>query len=119
MDNKDIKMLKLLFDKAASDEEKINIINMLNKKYNNDVVLNIINKQKETPQYEGLYREGYNMFKNKYNAANDIINKMSMENIELNIKIEKLEVDLHSAKVCSVCWFFLFIVTNVVNFIFF
>lgn len=118
MDNKDIKMLKLLFDKAASDGEKINIINMLNRKYNNDVVPNIINQYKEEPQYEGLYREGYTMFKNKYNAASDIIHKMSMEKIELNIKIEKLEVDLHSAKVCSVCWFLVAFFISIVSIMF-
>ena len=119
MDNKDIKMLKLLFDKAASDGEKINIINMLNRKYNNDVVQNIISQHKEVPQYEGLYREGYTMFKNKYNTANDIIHKMSMEKIELNIKIEKLEADLYSAKICSVCWFSLLIIVSIINFVFF
>lgn len=118
MDNKDIKMLKLLFDKAASDGEKINIINMLNRKYNNDVVPNIISQHKEVPQYKELYREE-TMFKNKYNAAGDIIHKMSMEKIELNIKIEKLEADLYSAKICSVCWFSLLIIVSIVNFVFF
>lgn len=122
MDNKDIKMLKLLFDKASSNGERINIINMLNKKYNNDVISNIINQsyQSQQPKYEGLYREGYNMFKKKYqeaddelNSSIDMINQLMMKNAQLKIDNEKLNKDLYNAKFCAVFWFLMMITMGI------
>lgn len=123
MDNKDIKMLKLLFDRASSDGERTNIINMLNKKYNYDIISHIINQpyQSQQPRYEGLYREGYNMFKKKYqetdnalNDAIDTINQLMMRNAQLKVDNEKLNADLYYAKFCAVFWFMLMIMMGIV-----
>lgn len=101
MDNKDIKMLKLLFDKASSDGERINIINMLNKKYNNDVISNIINQSKS-----------------QFFDDNIIINRLMMENCELKIDNEKLNADLYYAKFCATFWFLMMIIIGVAFIIF-
>lgn len=124
MDNKDIKMLKLLFDKASSDGERINVINMLNKKYNYDIISHIINQpyQPQQLKYEGLYREGYNMFKkkyqevdNKFNDAIDTINQLMEINVQLKVDNEKLNSELYLAKFCSVFWFILMIIMGIIS----
>lgn len=100
MDKKDMKMLNLLFDKASSDGERINIINMLNKKYNYDVISNIINQSKD-----------------EFLDNNIIINNLIMENAKLKIDNERLNIDLYRAKFCAVFWCVLIILVGIPIFI--
>ena len=97
MDNKDIKMLQLLFDKASSDGERINIINMLNKKYNNDIMSNIINQSKS-----------------QFLDDKTDIKHLIMEIYKLQIDNDKLNIDLYRAKFCSTFWFLLTIVMGII-----
>ena len=45
MDNKDIKMLRLIFNKATSDGERLNAINFIIKRYGKETVDQILNNR--------------------------------------------------------------------------
>ena len=99
MDNKDIKMLRLIFNKATSDGERLNAINFIIKRYGKETVDQILNN-----------RPIYNFTSNDYKY----FIALGEENIRLKIDNEKLSADLYHAKFCAVFWFMLMIIMGIV-----
>lgn len=99
MDNKDIKMLKLIFNEATSDGERLNAINFMIKKYGKETIDQILNN-----------RPIYNFTSNDYKY----FIALGEENIRLKIDNEKLSADLYHAKFCAVFWFIMMFVIGII-----
>ena len=95
MDNKDIKILKLIFNKATSDGERLNAINFIIKKYGNETVDKILVNKIDL-------------------CSNEYLNELLQEVFDLKCKNIKLNEDLYHAKFCAIFWFILMILMGII-----